>query len=161
MRLIIAHAGIADLGGLAGHFANVPGVFFDTSLWSVVDLIDLMRQVAPQQILFATDYPYGGMPNALLLALRAARVSHFDEAELRGMLGTTALAILENGPLPELTAPKGPDGDDAPAAAGAHPPVHLDGDAAPLDAAARSRAGSASRSTPPTRRTSTAFPTPI
>ncbi len=50
-----------------------PGVFFDTSLWSIVDLLDLMRQVAPQQILFATDYPYGRLPNQLLLALRAAR----------------------------------------------------------------------------------------
>ncbi len=93
VRLIIAHAGIADLGGLAGHFANVPGVFFDTSVWSVVDLLDLMRQVAPQQILFATDYPYGRMPNALLLALRSARLAHFDETELRGMLGETAQAI--------------------------------------------------------------------
>ena len=74
VRLIIAHAGIADLGGLAGHFAHVPGVFFDTSVWSIVDLLDLMRQVAPQQILFATDYPYGRLPNALLLALRAARL---------------------------------------------------------------------------------------
>ena len=46
-----------------------------------------MRQVAPQQILFATDYPYGRMPNALLLALRAARLAHFDETEIRGMLG--------------------------------------------------------------------------
>jgi hypothetical protein len=109
VRLIIAHAGIADLGGLAGHFAHVPGVFFDTSLWSVVDLIDLMRQVAPQQVLFATDYPYGRMPNSLLLALRAARVSRFDEEEVRGMLGTTALAILNRDPLPALTAPRGPD----------------------------------------------------
>ena len=87
MRLIIAHCGIADLGGLAGHFAHVPGVFFDTSLWSIVDLLDLMRQVAPQQILFATDYPYGRLPNALLLALRAARWANFDDAEIRGMLG--------------------------------------------------------------------------
>jgi predicted TIM-barrel fold metal-dependent hydrolase len=108
VRLIIAHAGIADLGGLAGHFANVPGVFFDTSVWSVVDLLDLMRQVAPQQILFATDYPYGRMPNALLLALRSARLAHFDETELRGMLGETAQAIASGAPLPELTAPKGP-----------------------------------------------------
>ena len=108
-RLIIAHAGIADLGGLAGHFAHVPGVFFDTSLWSVVDLIDLMRQVAPQQILFATDYPYGRMPNSLLLALRAARLSRFGEEEMRGMLGTTALAILNREPLPALTAPRGAD----------------------------------------------------
>jgi predicted TIM-barrel fold metal-dependent hydrolase len=109
VRLIIAHAGIADLGGLAGHFAHVPGVFFDTSVWSVVDLLDLMRQVAPQQILFATDYPYGRLPNALVLALRAARLARFDEAELRGMLGTTAQAIAAGAPLPALTAPKGPD----------------------------------------------------
>ena len=109
VRLIIAHAGIADLGGLAGHFAHVPGVFFDTSLWSIVDLLDLMRQVAPQQILFATDYPYGRLPNQLMLALRAARAASFDESEIRGMLGGTALAIRNGDPLPALTAPKGPD----------------------------------------------------
>ena len=109
VRLIIAHGGIADLGGLAGHFGRVPGVFFDTSLWSVVDLLDLMRQVAPQQILFATDYPYGRLPNALLLALRAARLAGFDDAEVRGLLGETALAIARGDPLPTLTAPRGPD----------------------------------------------------
>jgi len=108
VRLIIAHAGIADLGGLARHFGGVPGVFFDTSVWSFVDLLDLMRQVAPQQILFATDYPYGRLPNALLLALRAARLAGFDEAETRGLLGANAQAIADGGALPTLTAPKGP-----------------------------------------------------
>lgn len=108
VRLIIAHAGIADLGGLAQHFRGVPGVFFDTSVWSFVDLLDLMRQVAPQQILFATDYPYGRLPNALLLALRAARLAGFDEAETRGMLGANARAIAEGDALPTLTDPKGP-----------------------------------------------------
>ncbi len=108
VRLIIAHAGIADLGGLARHFAHVPGVFFDTSLWGTVDLVDLMRQVAPQQILFATDYPYGRLPDALLLAVRAARLAGFDDAEMRGMLGETATAIANGSPLPRLTTPKGP-----------------------------------------------------
>jgi hypothetical protein len=107
VRLIITHAGIADLGGLAGHFAHVPGVFFDTSLWGVIDLLDLMRQVAPQQILFATDYPYGRGPNQLLLALRAARCSGFGDAEIRGMLGGTAVAIRDGEALPTLTAPQG------------------------------------------------------
>ena len=108
VRLIIAHAGIADLGGLARHFAHVPGVFFDTSLWGTIDLLDLMRQVAPQQILFATDYPYGRVPNQLLLATRAARLAGFDDDELRGMLGATAIGIANGAPLPTLTAPKGP-----------------------------------------------------
>ena len=109
VRLIIAHAGIADLGGMAAHFGGVPGVFFDTSVWSVVDLLDLMRQVAPQQILFATDYPYGRLPNALLLALRAARLARFDDDELRGLVGGNALSIANGDSLPELTAAKGPE----------------------------------------------------
>jgi hypothetical protein len=67
-----------------------------------------MHQVAPQQILFATDYPYGRLPNALVLAVRSARLAQFDETELRGMLGETALAIASGAPLPALTAPKGP-----------------------------------------------------
>ena len=108
VKLIIAHAGIADLGGMAAHFGSVPGVYFDTSVWSVVDLLDLMRQVAPQQILFATDYPYGRLPNALLLATRAARFAEFDDGELRGMLGETAVAIADGSPLPPFTEPTGP-----------------------------------------------------
>ncbi len=108
IRLIIAHAGIADLGGLARHFAHVPGVFFDTSVWGIIDLVDLMRQVAPEQILFATDYPYGRLPNSLLLALRAARLSHFDDDDLRRMLGETAEGIANGAPLPELSPAKGP-----------------------------------------------------
>ena len=104
MRLIIAHAGIADMAGLAGHFGGVPGVYFDTSVWSAVDLLDLFRQVAPQQVLFATDYPYGRLPNALLLALRVARLAGLDEAEIRGMLGGTAAGDrARRVPLPALT----------------------------------------------------------
>ena len=107
VRLIIAHAGIADLGSLAGRFSGVSGVFFDTSVWSIVDLLDLMRQVAPQQILFATDYPYGRLPNMLLLALRAAHASGYGEDELRGLLGETAAGIADGDPLPPLGDPKG------------------------------------------------------
>src|SRR5689334_1136096 len=35
-QLILAHAGIADLGGLMHHFAGKAGVFFDTSAWSPI-----------------------------------------------------------------------------------------------------------------------------
>src|SRR5215216_4134560 len=37
-QLIIAHAGIADLGALAACFGGRAGVFFDTSVWSPIDL---------------------------------------------------------------------------------------------------------------------------
>ena len=65
-QLIIAHAGIADLAALARHFSGRPGVFFDTSVWSPLDLLDLYRLVSPEQVLYASDYPYGTQPSSLL-----------------------------------------------------------------------------------------------
>ena len=67
-QLIIAHCGIADLAALADCFCGRPGVFFDTSVWSPLDLLDLFRLVAPEQVLYASDYPYGQQPGSLLLA---------------------------------------------------------------------------------------------
>jgi predicted TIM-barrel fold metal-dependent hydrolase len=107
VRLIIAHAGIADMAGLAGRLGGMSGVLFDTSVWSAVDLLDLFRQVPPEQVVYASDYPYGRQPNSLLLSIRAAKLAGFDDRQLRGMLGETARRIAENEPLPELTAPRG------------------------------------------------------
>ena len=108
VRLIVAHAGIADMAGLAGRLGGIPGVFFDTSVWSAVDLLDLFRQLPPEQVVYASDYPYGRQPNSLLLSIRAARMSGFDDHRLRGMLGENARRIADNEPLPELTGPLGP-----------------------------------------------------
>jgi predicted TIM-barrel fold metal-dependent hydrolase len=107
VRLIVAHAGIADMAGLAGRLGGIPGVFFDTSVWSAVDLLDLFRQVPPEQIVYASDQPYGRQPNSLLLSLRAARLAGFDDRQLRGLLGENARRIAENEPLAELTTPRG------------------------------------------------------
>jgi predicted TIM-barrel fold metal-dependent hydrolase len=107
VRLIIAHAGIADLAGLAGRFAGVPGVYFDTSVWSAIDLLDLLRQISPEQVVYASDYPYGRQPNSLLLAIRAARASGYDDAALRGLLGENALHIVHREAQPALTEPVG------------------------------------------------------
>jgi len=107
VQIVIAHAGIADMAGLAGQFGGVPGVYFDTSVFSAVDLLDLFRQVSPEQVVFATDYPYGRLPNALLLALRVARLSGLDETQIRGVLGETAARIANGSPPPRLTSPRG------------------------------------------------------
>jgi uncharacterized protein len=106
VRIIIAHAGIADMGALAGALGGLPGVFFDTSVWSAVDLLDLFRQVSPEQVVYASDYPYGRQPNSLLMAIRTARVAGFDERQLRAMLGETARSIVDGGSLPHLSAPR-------------------------------------------------------
>src|SRR5439155_541652 len=90
VRLVVAHAGIADMADLTARLGGAPGVFFDTSVWSAVDLLDLFRQVAPEQIVYASDYPYGRQPNSLLLAIRTAHLAGFDDRQLRAMLGENA-----------------------------------------------------------------------
>ena len=51
--LIVAHAGIVDLAALARHFSGRSGVFFDTSVWSPLDLLDLYRLIPPEQVVYA------------------------------------------------------------------------------------------------------------
>lgn len=97
-QLIIAHAGIADLAGLADRFAGKAGVFFDTSVWSPVDLLDFYHQISPEQVLYASDYPYGQQPSSLLIALRTARTAGFDDEQVRNMLAGNADRIADGKP---------------------------------------------------------------
>ena len=107
VQLIIAHAGIADLAGLAGRFAGKAGVFFDTSVWSPVDLLSFFHLVAPEQALYASDYPYARPPSSLLNAIRTARVAGFDDDQVRGMLAGNADRIASGEPPLEPTKPTG------------------------------------------------------
>jgi predicted TIM-barrel fold metal-dependent hydrolase len=109
VQLIIAHAGIADMANLTAAFAGKPGVFFDTSTWSPIDLLDFYRQMPPEQIVYASDYPYGRQPNSLLMAVRTARLAGFDESEIAGLLGGNGARIADGLPPLEPTQPKGGD----------------------------------------------------
>ena len=106
-RLIIAHCGIADMGRLADRVGHHPNVFFDTSAWNPFDLLDFYAQVAPEQVLYASDYPYGQQPSSLLIAVRTARAAGFDEAQLRAMLSGTSHLIADGKPTPPPTRPVG------------------------------------------------------
>jgi uncharacterized protein len=106
-QLIVAHAGIADLAALARHFGGRPNVFFDTSVWSALDLLDLYRLVSPEQVLYASDYPYGQQPSSLLISLRTARLSGLDDDQVRALLGGSAARIAAGEPALELTPPRG------------------------------------------------------
>ena len=106
-QLIIAHGGIADLPALAERFAGKAGVFFDTSVWSPIDLLSVFRVFSPEQIVYASDFPYGQQPSSLLIALRTAKASGLDEEDLRAMLAGNANRIAAGEPPLEPTAPKG------------------------------------------------------
>src|SRR5256884_2592353 len=92
-QLIIAHGGVAHPAPLAHLFTGKAGVFFDTSVWSPVDLLDFFCRIPPEQALYASDYPYGQQPSSLLIAIRTARVSGFDNEQLSDMLSGTATRI--------------------------------------------------------------------
>jgi uncharacterized protein len=107
VQLIVAHAGIADMANLTSRFAGYPGVFFDTSTWSPVDLLDFYRRMPPEQVVYASDYPYGRQPSSLLMAVRTAKLAGFTEDDLRGMLYCNAARIADGEPPLEPSTPKG------------------------------------------------------
>src|SRR6185503_9600211 len=106
-KLILAHAGIADMQALAACMRGRKGVFFDTSTWSPVDLLDFYRQIPPEQVLYASDYPYGGYTTSLFLALRTAQLAGYKEDQVRDMLADNAQRIASGQELPEPTSPVG------------------------------------------------------
>jgi uncharacterized protein len=108
-QLIVAHAGIADLAALADTLAGRAGVFFDTSVWSPLDLLGLYRLVGPEQVVYASDYPYGQQPSSLLIALRTARLAQLSEEQVRDVLAGNANRIADGETPLEPSAPKGID----------------------------------------------------
>ncbi len=67
-------------------------MFFDTSVWSPLDLLSLYRLVGPEQVLYASDYPYGQQPASLVSTVRTARLAEMTESELRELLAGNAAA---------------------------------------------------------------------
>jgi uncharacterized protein len=108
-QLIVAHAGIADLAALADRLGGKAGVFFDTSVWSPLDLLGLYRLVGPEQVVYASDYPYGQQPASLLISLRTARLAQLTDDQVRGVLAGNANRIAAGEPAVEPSAPKGID----------------------------------------------------
>jgi predicted TIM-barrel fold metal-dependent hydrolase len=106
-QLIIAHGGIADLAALSEAFGGRAGVFFDTSVWSPIDLLDMFQRVSPEQVLYASDYPYGQQPGSLFISLRTARLAGLSEEQVTDMLGRSAARIADGAPPLEPTPPNG------------------------------------------------------
>ena len=104
-QLIVAHAGVADLERLTGHLSCRPGVFFDTAVFNFYDLIDLFSRVAPEQIVYASDYPYGQQPGSLQVALRACALMGFTPEQVSGAIGGNALALAAGTPPVPSSAP--------------------------------------------------------
>lgn len=105
-RLILAHAGISDLGWIAAEAAELPNLFFDTAWWNVADLLQLYATIRPGQILYASDMPYGPGVFASFCFLRVARAVGLPTAALRSIAGEQLARVvageepLDVGPAP-------------------------------------------------------------
>jgi hypothetical protein len=97
--IVLAHAGISDLGLLRDAAAELPNLFFDTAWWQVADVLALMTSVPPARILYASDMPYGPGRFTALLLLRTARAAGHAPEVVRAMAGGQ-LARLVDGQAP-------------------------------------------------------------
>jgi hypothetical protein len=63
--------------------------------------------VPPEQVLWASDYPYGQQPNSLLNGVRTARFAGFDDRQVCGMLWENADRIARGEPPLQPSTPIG------------------------------------------------------
>ena len=98
-RLILAHAGISDLGWIARDAAELGNIYFDTAWWLVSDHLQLYATIPPGQILYASDMPYGPGLSTAFIFLRVARAVG---------LGTDAMRAIAGGQLARLVAGEEP-----------------------------------------------------
>lgn len=101
-RLILAHAGISDLGLLAPHVGALPNILFDTSWWHISDLLTLFATVPPGQILYASDMPYGGPRYPSFLMLRCARAVGLAPGQAAAIAGGQLERVLSGAALADL-----------------------------------------------------------
>ena len=106
--LILAHAAIVEQGLIAEIASGQPNVYFDTSTWTPLDLQALLGRVSPEQILWASDIPYGQQVSAMALTLGALRASNLPDAIVRGIMGETAAGLIEGRRPERFSPPMGP-----------------------------------------------------
>ncbi|HYF25756.1 MAG TPA: amidohydrolase family protein [Baekduia sp.] len=108
-RIVLAHAGISDLGLLVEHTEALANLLFDTSWWQPSDLLQLLTTVPPGRILYASDMPYGPPRTAATLLLRCAQQAGLRTEQVREMVGAQARRALLGEDLVDLGPAPGPE----------------------------------------------------
>ncbi len=99
---ILAHAGISDLAWMWHELPAHRNVLIDTAWWSPADLLAVFAYVAPGQVLFASDSPYGSPVQNAILTLRCALQAGLSDEAVREMAGGQARRLLAGEPLRDL-----------------------------------------------------------
>jgi uncharacterized protein len=106
VALVLAHAAIADQGMFATRLAEHPNVFYDTSCFSGLDVIELFARVPAERIVFGSDPPYGRPAGGLFQTLRVAAYAGLDANERALVAGGTISAILDGRAPAAATPPR-------------------------------------------------------
>jgi hypothetical protein len=96
--LILAHAAIADLAWIWRDAADRPNLLFDTAWWNAADHLALLALVAPGQILFASDAPYGRPVATATIVLRAALTTGLNREQIASIAGGQLERLLAGKP---------------------------------------------------------------
>jgi uncharacterized protein len=108
VRIVLAHAGISDLGLVSEAAGELPNLLFDTSWWNVADLLQLYATVPPGNILYASDMPYGPSQVAAFNFSRCSRAVGLGVEARRAIAGEQLARVvaredlLDVGPAPGL-----------------------------------------------------------
>jgi predicted TIM-barrel fold metal-dependent hydrolase len=109
-RLILAHAAVSDLAWLWRVLPAHPNVLIDTSWWNPSDLLALFCLVAPGQIVWASDCPYGQPLGAAATQLRCAIAAGLGPEAISSIAGGQIERILAREDLADAGPAPGPPG---------------------------------------------------
>ncbi len=80
--LILAHGARGDARAVRDALAGHPGVWFDTSLAVLADLVEL----PPERLVFGSDRPYGDYATGLQLVGCAARIAGWSPSQIEAVM---------------------------------------------------------------------------
>ena len=106
-KIILAHAGISELGWITPAARELPNLFFDTAWWQVADLLALYATVPPGQILYASDLPYGSGLFHGFAFLRCASAVGLGADALQAIAGASMERVLAGEEPLDLGPPPG------------------------------------------------------
>jgi predicted TIM-barrel fold metal-dependent hydrolase len=96
-RLVLAHGARGDARAVRDALSGHPGVWFDTSLAALPDLVDL----PPERLVFGSDRPYGDYATGLQLVGEAARISGWSAAQVADVMSGNFAALFGDVDAPD------------------------------------------------------------
>jgi predicted TIM-barrel fold metal-dependent hydrolase len=107
-HLILAHAAVSDLAWLWHVLPEHPNVLIDTSWWNPADLNALFCLVAPGQIVWASDSPYGHPVSSAAIQMRCALAAGLERDALVSIAGGQIERVLAGEAAADVGPPPGP-----------------------------------------------------